>query len=412
MIRASLLRPLTVAGFLALAISGLAPMAKAAPWEGVFEGTLGKARIIVELNAGADKSEYKGGYSDGSRYSYLPKAYDLKLVLDSEGQTLEFTESTLPHYAVQDLPKDDPALTGHWSLRVDGKGAAGTWTSSNGKKSLPIKLKRLALVDESAVPEQQNQLSTTYNERWFETVKLGSAEKPKSFGSVTIAHEKDSAFNLEMPVFTAFPDSQAMEKANTLLRQFYRRSLISTRDCVNMLREEPKQPFEPQFMFEVSYASPRVMSMQESGSVDCGGAHPNNYVTFSTFDLVNGKQIGGEYDLDLSDKGFGSVLKLGSKDERIAFEKFALQRWYDAAKADGDTGEESCSNPDLLGEAPEGERRFSLAFTDKGLAVHQSNYPHVASNCLLQDYNPTIIPWADVKPWLKPGQVLLKEEVE
>ena len=34
----------------------------AAEWEGVFEGSLGKAKIIVELNAGPDKTEYKGGF--------------------------------------------------------------------------------------------------------------------------------------------------------------------------------------------------------------------------------------------------------------------------------------------------------------------------------------------------------------
>ena len=34
----------------------------AADWEGVFEGTLGKAKIIVELNAGEEKTDYKGGY--------------------------------------------------------------------------------------------------------------------------------------------------------------------------------------------------------------------------------------------------------------------------------------------------------------------------------------------------------------
>lgn len=390
----------------------LATPVRAADWEGVFEGTLGKAKIIVELNAGPDKTEYKGGFVDGSRYSYLPKAFDLKLLLEQEGETLEFAESTQPHYAIADLPKDDPARSGHWSLKVSEDGASGNWTSSDGKKTLPIKLKRLELVDEEDVPKDQSQLSATYNKRWFETEKISGAIDPKTFGAVTLASEKDSTFNLEMPVFTKMPDAGTMERANKLLRGYYRGSLMQYRDCINGLREEPKQPFEPEYNFSVSYASPRVVSIQEGGSVYCGGAHPNNYVSYLTFDLVNGRQIGGDYDTDFGPEGFGSVLKLASREERIAFEKFALGRWADAAKAAGDAGEDSCSATGFMNEQAEGEKVFTMAFDVKGLAIQRTDFPSVAANCLFQDFNPTIIPWTELKPWLKPGQALLKEEVE
>ena len=144
----------------------------------------------------------------------------------------------------------------------------------------------------------------------------------------------------------------------------------------------------------------------------CGGAHPNNYVSYLTFDLVTAKQIGGDYDTDLGPQGFGEVLKLADKPERIAFEKFALGRWMEGAKAAGETEDDGCAGPSFMGDQPEGEKIFTLAFDAKGLLVQRTDYPHVASNCLFQDFNPTIIPWKDVKPWLKPGQVLLKEEVE
>lgn len=396
-----------------LFLAAATPHALAAKWEGVFEGRLGKSAIIVELNAGMDKSEYPGGYTDGSRYSYLPKAYDLKLLLEKEqGSKLEFQESTLPHYAIADLPADDPGRTGRWSLTVSSNEAEGTWTSQDGKKSLPIRLKRLPLIAEAEVPKDFNRLSLTYNKRWFEEEKISGTEQPKSFGTVTLALEKDSAFNVEMPVFTAMPDTAVMQKANALLRDYYRNSLMQYRDCVNGRREEPEQPIEPEYAFEITYATPRVLTIEESGSIDCGGAHPNNYVNYLTFDLLNGKQIGGIYERDLKPEGFGEVLKLASKDERIAFEKFALKRWEDAAKAAGDTGDESCSGAGFMRDEAEGEKEFSLAFDPKGLAVHRTDFPSVAANCLSQDFNPTIIPWAELKPWLKPGQQLLKEEVE
>ena len=194
--------------------------ALAADWEGVFDGTLGTSKIIVELNAGAEKSSYKGGYSDGSRYSYVPKSYDLKLALEAEGESLEFSEATVPHYAIKDLPADDKARSGHWSLEVSGDTAAGTWTSRDGKKKLPIRLKRAPLLSDVGV--DFNQLSATYNNIWFGYEKIAGADKPISFGEVTLAFEKDRAFNLPMPVFTAFPDKAAMAQANDLLRQYYK----------------------------------------------------------------------------------------------------------------------------------------------------------------------------------------------
>ena len=215
---------------------------------------------------------------------------------------LEFSEATVPHYAIKDLPADDKARSGHWSLEVSGDTAAGTWTSRDGKKKLPIRLKRAPLLSDVGV--DFNQLSATYNNIWFGYEKIAGADKPISFGEVTLAFEKDRAFNLPMPVFTAFPDKASMAQANDLLRQYYKGSLIANRDCINGLNSQPTEPYEPEYNFEFVYASPRVVTISEGGSVFCGGAHPNNYVSYLTFDLVNGQQIGGLYQLDLKSTGF------------------------------------------------------------------------------------------------------------
>jgi hypothetical protein len=394
-----------------LAMVLLSGVAAAADWEGVYEGTLGKTRIIVQLDAGPEgSSSFKGCCSDGSRYSYLPRNYDLKLVLDKEGDALEFSEAAVPHYMIAELPKNDSARTGHWSLKVTGNTARGTWTSADGKKSLPIVLSRLPLADKEDVPQDGHQLATTYNQRWFKEVKISGAQKPIKFGDVTLAFETDSAFGQSMPVFTALPDKAAMARANVLLRDYYKQSLIQNRDCINGLRREADVPKEPEYNFEVVYASPRVVTISEGGSVFCGGAHPNNYASYQSFDLILGRQIGGKYQLDLSPAGFGSVLKLANKNERIAFETFALARWQAAAKAAGDP-DESCSGPYFMAEQAPGEKEFGLSFSPRGIDVFRNDYPSAAANCMFQDYNPTTIPWADLKPWLRPDQTLLTTEI-
>jgi hypothetical protein len=256
-----------------------------------------------------------------------------------------------------------------------------------------------------------NQLSVTYNDLWFASEKIAGRKKPVRFGEIALAFEQDSSFNLPMPVFTAFPDKAGMAKANGLLRQYYKGSLIANRDCVNGLNSEPPRPYVPEYNFEVVYASSKLLTLSEGGSVFCGGAHPNNYVTYLTFDLVNGQQIGGRYQLDLSPTGFGEILKLANTQERIAFETFALARWNAVAKASGVAEDDFCVGEGFMAEQAPGEKDFSLSFNKKGLAVQRTDYPSAAANCLFQDFNPAIIPWADLKPWLKPGQKLLTTEL-
>jgi hypothetical protein len=386
--------------------------AAAAPWEGVFEGTVGKARVIVELHAGDEKTEFKGGFERGSRYSYLPKARDLFLGLDADGETLMFSESPTPEIFYVDMPRSDVKILARWSLKVDRKGANGTWMSSDGKKTLPITLTRLPLLADADVPEFNSVLGATYNARWFRAVKIGRAAKSQRFGSVTMAFEQDSAFKLAMPVFTRFPDKAGMAKVNAMLRQYYRQSLMANRDCINGVNEDVSDQ-APDFTFTISYVTPRVLSLTEAGSVYCGGAHPNNYVKPLTFDLLTPKPIGGvEYGMDLKPDGFGSVLKLANKQERIAFENFAMERWTAGAKAAGETTADGCASTGFNVTAAPGEKALSLLFDRKGLGVMRTDYPHVSSNCLFQDFNPTVIPWKDLKPYLKEGQNLIVTEMK
>jgi hypothetical protein len=84
--------------------------------------------------------------------------------------------------------------------------------------------------------------------------------------------------------------------------------------------------------------------------------------------------MGGKYELDLSPDGFGRVLQLASKDERIAFERFALGRWKDAAAQDKEMGADCSAG--WIEDAPEGQRAFSLSFSEKGLAVTRTDFPH------------------------------------
>jgi hypothetical protein len=382
--------------------------AHAADWEGVYEGTLGRAKVIVELVEPLDDMEGESK-REASRYSYLPKVRDLNLMFAGSDKTLGFDETTLMPY--QFASDEDKKITGHWTLTPSAHGAKGTWASPDGKKKLPIILVRVENIPEEKADPDLNIMSATYNELWLKQVSFTDAGVAKSFGDVEVRFVKDSAFGITYPVLGVFPDELRKAAANDLLMAAHRRSVAQYRDCKNgvPVAWEAENP-EAEMSNEVNYATATLLSFSESGSVFCGGAHPNNYLTPITYDLTAPAQMGGKYQLDLSPDGFGRVLKLATKDERIAFERFALGRWKDAAGQDKEMGAD-CGGG-WMEESPEGERDFKLSFTAQGLAVTRTDFPHVASACLFSDFNPTIIPWADLKRWLKEGQNLLNTEVK
>jgi hypothetical protein len=395
---------------LALTLLLLTTPAGAADWEGVFEGTIGKARVIVELNAGTEKSDFKGGYIDGARYSYVPKVRDINLILDQEGDTLRFTETLWQHRRFAD--EEDKKITGKWTLSVNGDTALGLWSAPDGTSLTPISLTRVQLVPNADVPDGGNRLAATYDTLWLESVSFTDAGTAKTFGNVEVRFSKDSAFAITFPVLGQFPDGTVKAKANALLLVQHLKSVALYRNCLNGVPPnwETDEETSPEFNFEIHYASPRLLSYTEYGSVFCGGAHGNNYVSPQTFDLGEPANMGGTSGLDLTPQGFGRILKLATKDERIAFERFALDRWTKAAAADKEYGE-TCKQG-WLNDTTEGEKEFALSLTIQGLAVTRNDYPHVASVCLFQPFNPTIIPWADLKPYLRADQTLLTTEIK
>ncbi|MBL8790328.1 MAG: hypothetical protein JNM45_07505 [Rhizobiales bacterium] len=395
--------PLTITSALLV----LAQPVPAADWEGIYQGTLGKAKVLVQLVEPLDDMEGETK-RETSRYSYLPRTRDLNLVLGKTGKTLVFDETPQPfnEFAGEGAEK---VITGKWSLTPAAGSARGTWISPDGKKKLPISLTRIPDLPAEDRNTDLNIWSDTYNEAWLNSVSFSDDGPARTFGSVEVRWLKDSAYGLKFPVLGAFPDEARKDRANAKLMKAIRKSLGNYRDCKNGVPENWEPENQQEIFFEVTYASPEVLSFTESGSVYCGGAHPANYALPVTYDLAQAAQMGGKANLDLAAEGFGRVLKLGSKDERIAFERFALGRWKAGAEADKEMGADCGSG--WIEDAPEGARDFSLSFTDKGLAVLRTDFPHVASNCLFTDFNPAIIPWPELLPWLRPGQTLLTTEL-
>jgi hypothetical protein len=363
--------------------------ASAAEWEGVYEGTLGKSRIIVQLREAVPEKP------DHSRYSYLPKARDINLILTGPGMPLRFQETLMRPDDFESATGPAREVTGLWSVSTSGTQLTGTWTSVDGKKQLPISLTRSNPGDDG------------YTGLWLKEVTFKDLGVAKSFGAVNVHFTEDSVFRIHYPLIGSFPDEQRKTVINDMLMKDHRASLAKYRDCINgvPIKVALDDDEGPQFAYTITYASPTLLSVSETGSVYCGGMHPQNYLKPITYDLVTLQRMGGDYGLDLSPGGFGRVLKFDSSKDRISFQEFAINYWRANARKDKEMAE-PC-DAEWTDDAPPGERYFSLSVQPKGLAVLRTNYVHAYSTCLFTNFNPVVIPWDDLLPWIKSGQTLL-----
>jgi hypothetical protein len=365
--------------------------ASAAEWEGVYEGTLGKSRIIVQLRETSPEK------FDHSRYSYLPKARDINLILAGPELPLQFEETLMRPDQFEIAKGAEREVTGKWTLSASGAQMTGTWISADGKKQLPISLTRTSGGDEA------------YAGLWLKEVTFKDIGVAKSFGAVNVHFQEDSVFSIHYPMLGSFPDEQRKTAINDMLMKDHRASLVQYRECINgvPVKNAPIDDSDPQFAYTITYASPTLLSVSESGSVYCGGMHPQNYLKPITYDLVSLQRIGGDYGLDLAPGGFGRVLKFDTKEERIAFQQFAINYWRDNARKDTDKQMVEACDAEWTDDAPPGERYFSLSVQANGLAVLRTNYVHAYSTCLFTTFNPVVIPWKQLLLWVKPEQKLL-----
>jgi Deacetylase PdaC len=232
---------------------------------------------------------------------------------------------------------------------------------------------------------------------------------------------KDVIFSLAYPRLLSHPDAALMVKINTLLENEHRAAVASARQCQEYLPgqrlDEIKtgKATEAENKFEVVYVNPQLLSMTESGSIFCGGAHPSNFTRSMNFDLTTVERLFERETNDsasspLSEKNLGRIFKLNTQKDRENFNSFWWSLWLQAAaKA---TKDDPYCEDGSMNDRPMAERSADFHFTPKGLAVRRTNYGHAMSVCLFQNYNPLTIPWADLKHWLKRDQNLLLDEIK
>ncbi|MGE8319193.1 MAG: hypothetical protein ACN6O3_10655 [Comamonas sp.] len=301
-------RPVALAFFM-----GASSLAGAAPVE-VYRGTLGQAEVVMELGAPQADGTRTG------RYFYLRHGVDIPLRgrLDQLAEAQPLTGELLQkrEAGAPDAPLFQDAAQRQviWHARLQGDALAGEWEDGIRGGRLPFSLGRVAQYDPEKIAPRGVEAVT---QAIVQGVGSGIAEgvaismqatpydylrvaRPLEQGrEVVVAANlawrpvRDTRTRFWYPRLTRHPDAAILAQANALLEQRHWAMSLQALACKSSLYEStgPEAGTLGYFDHEqikLSYLSPTLMSVTESGSPSCGGAHPNNHFDPFTLDLLRG----------------------------------------------------------------------------------------------------------------------------
>lgn len=413
-------RILAIIGFSFSALPICLAESKPPIWQGVYDGTIGSAHVVVALA------------EDEARYFYAGKPNDLGLIVSAQGGELSIKETLAPTIATDDLKDHPQLLSGLWKVSFANNAIKGSWTDRQGKHVLPIALRRVSTADDSLYATSITLGNPgAYGGLWIKSGPALVAEpKQESVGPLTIHLLRDPQFGGAVPRLLKAPANVNVDAMNKSLERLQIYLRLLDRDCFQGLRAMRARSGEGAIgdidksgtdetvpaVLKPGFATGHVVTFDESAMTFCGGAHPDLVLETYTFDLSDGAQLtalgSGEGDSDLGPKALGRVFDFDSPEKRAKFDALWIGSMRAAITADRKgtpPAEDDCGKviEDALADKtiPPSIAVFPTA---KGLAVRLVGLFSAAQACEDQDpYNPIIIPYAALKPFLKPGQQLL-----
>lgn len=289
----------------------------------VYQGTLGGSDVVLEVGA-ADASGVRAG-----RYFYRRLGVDIPL----NGHGKELAEALpldpLGDRAEEGEPVFNDPDTGKprvvWQGELNDKRYAGFWRELRTKKTLPFELKHVATYDPEALRPGAVEAVTLAIVQGASSGVSSSADismasapydhlrlnvpqkqgKEVARGAVAYRMVKDPRTRIAYPRLTRHPDTAMQALTNRLLERRHWALNLEALSCAST-RYTSRGPaagslggFDDESVV-VDYLSPSLMSVVESGSTYCGGAHPNNHFEPYTLDLVRG----GYFDFSQIFKGY------------------------------------------------------------------------------------------------------------
>lgn len=354
----------------------------------VYEGTIGKAAVVLEI--------VRSGQMTTAQYFY--GKYHLSIPLNASGPS--GFEERASCYQTQ-CP-----LVGKWQLRSTGTGLSGQWLGQTGRKPvLTVTLKKVAERRYTPVsPVTQSEAlrsalsyddpgaaaDNPYLSRLYDSGRKDGTEVVR--GDYAVRPVSDRLTGVTYPRLTRAPAPRTLMVANRILdgRRF---NLID--GALMCLGEDKNTPGGgtsggyDETESDITYLTPTIMTIREAGSTYCGGAHPNNFWSLTTYDLTTGAPLDFNRVLKLTQTAKAGEDAIDTADYAALKAKLTPQSaWFVGSE---DVSE--CLSDDL-------GYGYSLSFSDKGLVFSLTDLPHVMGVCMGEYY---VIPYSELKSLWRPA---------
>jgi hypothetical protein len=310
----TLLKPAPIALLLA-ATSAVAHAAERTVYRGMLEGA---GEIVMELQVASDPQAAAAGEWEG-RYFYPKRGVDIPLA----GPPDALVEPT-PLHALSDTER---RAIGDWTQgafehpaarfegHIVGGEYTGRWVPTGGGRPRAFRLREVARYNpKAASPDAVEAIAqviaggrgsevgahsdVSINSAPYLFLKLHGHAKPvgEAIGNATVAYRMwvDPRTVVPFPRIERHPDARAMEATNRLLEQRHWRLGDQALACAGTAYTESHPAAGSLGSIDgenvkVEFLSAALMSIRESGSTYCGGAHPNNHSDPYVIDIARGE---------------------------------------------------------------------------------------------------------------------------
>lgn len=409
-----------------------------------FTGLIDDQQVVVELTDGAD-GEVAG------RFAYLDKGGDVPLlpswhdgnnwVLHEEAPCDESTcRSDDEGNAI------DPPLAAAWTLTFDPETffATGTRTTLGDKpKTSTIELhsasareltdsedrSAFGLHDRSGFMSYDQSRPLDWDNAPYEMTLMDvllDRGPEESLGAATIQYVTDPRTRFAFPRVVSFTDSNGdVAAANAILAEAHGRMNLGAFDCLafqyasygrneNLVWAGGTLGDYDNETVRLTYASPKLLSWVQSGSLWCSGAHPYNHIDSYTIEIATGEPLDlSKVFADWVPREWGAALETvadpedarsmpenfywGPSTDMIAYVRGLVpDDFFDAEL------EEVCFTDQTIAEQL--DIRFEAA---EQVTFTLSGFPHVSSVC---NGDLATVPLAEVEQFLTPGATPYLEE--
>ena len=289
---------------------GFVVIAHAAPTE-VYQGVLGSnIEVVLELSAS------KAGEMTKGRYFYPGRGVDIPLrgthQALAEGLPLNEFQDVADFYEgiFEDPATHKPRIV--WAGHIKENRYVGTWRNAATGKSLPFNLKHVATYDPdkiSSTGDLSSRIEISMANTPYDYLRVNvplTKGKENVQGHVAYRMVNDPRTHIAYPRLTQHPDTRTLTMINRLLEQRHWTMNLEALACASSLYFDRGPAAGSLGGYEdeninVEYFSSTLMSVVESGSTFCGGAHPNNHYDTYTLDLLHG----GYFDFSRILQGYG-----------------------------------------------------------------------------------------------------------